>query len=282
MTNTLLVSTIAFTVLTSGTLEQVCQKDICTGDTNNNEPRIYPELLGLDQEDPALIRAIKERVLIPPPPKKAKLNLKSGMSWEKLKGQFGQVELIVNEGETMGIDPNKKGFFVEAGASDGEEYSNTLYLEQKLKWTGLLVEANPDFVQDLVKKKRRSWILPHCLSIKNTSSVEEFDNISFWGGIVNKQDFPGSSMPGDIDREGLRFPPFMNRRTLQVSSGQLLDWLNPFLKCLNCLKGAVFSIVLRADGTGKPEGGLLQLGHRRGRNASLKDDPMGKGRHQST
>ena len=225
MTKTLLVSTIAFTVLTSVTPEQVCEKDICTGDINNNESRIYPELLGLDQEDPALIKAIKERVLIRPPPKKAKLKLKSGMSWEKLKGQFGQVELIVNEGERMGIDPNKKGFFVEAGASDGEEYSNTLYLEQKLKWTGLLVEANPNFVQDLVKKSRRSWILPHCLSIKNTSSVEEFDNISFWGGIVNKQGFPGSSMPGDIDRKGRRYPPFMNRRTLQVSFQGLVNCL---------------------------------------------------------
>ncbi|ROT61083.1 hypothetical protein C7M84_021180 [Penaeus vannamei] len=34
-------------------------------------------------------------------------------------------------------------FFVEAGALDGEFISNTLYLEQDLGWTGLLVEADP-------------------------------------------------------------------------------------------------------------------------------------------
>ncbi|KAG7168827.1 Star-like 13 [Homarus americanus] len=35
------------------------------------------------------------------------------------------------------------GFFLEAGALDGEFISNTLYLEQQLGWTGLLVEADP-------------------------------------------------------------------------------------------------------------------------------------------
>jgi hypothetical protein len=31
------------------------------------------------------------------------------------------------------------GVFVEAGAYDGETFSNTLYLEKRLGWTGLLV-----------------------------------------------------------------------------------------------------------------------------------------------
>jgi hypothetical protein len=36
------------------------------------------------------------------------------------------------------------GFFIEAGAHDGVEASNTLYFEKKMGWTGLLVEPNPD------------------------------------------------------------------------------------------------------------------------------------------
>jgi hypothetical protein len=31
-----------------------------------------------------------------------------------------------------------RGFFVEAGAHDGVDISNTLYLEKKLGWRGLL------------------------------------------------------------------------------------------------------------------------------------------------
>ena len=129
----LVLLAIVFTSVTS--LEQ-CEKDSCTS-KDDYESNIYPELLGLGQEDPVLIKAIKEKVLIPPPPKKAKLsNLKLSLTWEKLKGQFGQVDLLVQDGPKMGIDMKQKGFFIEAGASDGEELSNTLYLEQKLKWTG--------------------------------------------------------------------------------------------------------------------------------------------------
>ena len=33
------------------------------------------------------------------------------------------------------------GFFMEAGAFDGEQWSNSLFLEQARNWTGLLVES---------------------------------------------------------------------------------------------------------------------------------------------
>jgi hypothetical protein len=36
----------------------------------------------------------------------------------------------------------RKGFFIEAGAFDGESFSNTLYLEKRLGWTGLLAIHN--------------------------------------------------------------------------------------------------------------------------------------------
>ena len=36
------------------------------------------------------------------------------------------------------------GFYVEAGAYDGEELSNTLLFELYRNWTGLLVEPNPE------------------------------------------------------------------------------------------------------------------------------------------
>jgi hypothetical protein len=39
----------------------------------------------------------------------------------------------------------KNGFFIEAGADEGEFLSNTLYFELKRGWTGLLVEPNPGF-----------------------------------------------------------------------------------------------------------------------------------------
>ena len=38
----------------------------------------------------------------------------------------------------------KKGFFIEVGANDGYNQSNTYYLEKILDWRGILVEPIPE------------------------------------------------------------------------------------------------------------------------------------------
>ena len=48
----------------------------------------------------------------------------------------------------------KNKFFIEAGAHDGEEISNTLFLEMQRNWTGLLVEPNPNLFKQLLQKNR--------------------------------------------------------------------------------------------------------------------------------
>ena len=58
------------------------------------------------------------------------------------------------------------GFFVEYGAADGEELSNTLYMERALKWRGILIEANPNFFSQLLTRNRNAFVLPVCLSLK--------------------------------------------------------------------------------------------------------------------
>ncbi|XP_064108018.1 uncharacterized protein LOC135216572 [Macrobrachium nipponense] len=63
------------------------------------------------------------------------------------------------------------GFFVEAGALDGEFLSNTLWLEQTLGWKGLLVEPDEDSYRQLLQKHRRAWSSNTCLS--NSSHPKE-------------------------------------------------------------------------------------------------------------
>ena len=55
----------------------------------------------------------------------------------------------------------KKGFFIEAGANDGYNQSNTYYLETKRRWRGLLVEAIPDLYEKC-KRTRRGSVVRHC------------------------------------------------------------------------------------------------------------------------
>jgi FkbM family methyltransferase len=49
----------------------------------------------------------------------------------------------------------KNGYFIELGAYDGIQTSNTYYMEKNLDWDGICVEANPFFFQKL-KVNRKS------------------------------------------------------------------------------------------------------------------------------
>ncbi|XP_048765321.2 uncharacterized protein LOC125673094 isoform X2 [Ostrea edulis] len=66
------------------------------------------------------------------------------------------------------------GFFVDIGAHDGQFLSNSLWLERKHKWTGLLIEANPDLCQKIDKLKRHAWRMCACLSstMKSVSFIK--------------------------------------------------------------------------------------------------------------
>ena len=65
---------------------------------------------------------------------------------------------LVGEGQPYVINNRifknriKNGFFIEAGAFDGEHASNSLYYEIVHAWKGLLVEPNPDAYQDMIVK----------------------------------------------------------------------------------------------------------------------------------
>ena len=137
----------------------------------NDLVKIYWELNGLHQNDSRLIDFIKTKILVPPDP--LPLNLRGEPSMKRLGGQFDQVptvEKLLNLKKSR-----KKGFFIEAGASCGEFISNTLFFEMQYKWTGLLVEPNPDLLKSLYAKHRNAWILPHCLSTTEFVEVVNFD-----------------------------------------------------------------------------------------------------------
>ena len=106
-----------------------CRKGV---ETTADGVNIYWDLNGLDQEDPVLIQALKDRVLIAPD--KKSINLTYSVSMKNLNGQFSQPKTV--EEILMKRWSKKKwkkkvgnGFYIEAGASEGEHISNTLYFE---------------------------------------------------------------------------------------------------------------------------------------------------------
>jgi FkbM family methyltransferase len=55
------------------------------------------------------------------------------------------------------------GFFVEAGANDGFNQSNTYYLERWRGWTGILVEPIPELAERCRRERRRSVVVQAAL-----------------------------------------------------------------------------------------------------------------------
>ncbi|TRY67264.1 hypothetical protein TCAL_15889, partial [Tigriopus californicus] len=91
-------------VLVLNVLFVSCNEDTCSKEDSENSDcdsgAIDYSLNGLDQEDPILIQAIKDRFLVPPDPKK-KLKLQQKPKGAILYGQYGQpaeVDKIFKQG----------------------------------------------------------------------------------------------------------------------------------------------------------------------------------------
>ena len=98
------------------------------------------------------------RFLHPPPAKRKTTNPRSfpSKSWD-----------FINENLKKIFDGKNNGFFVEAGAVDGQFLSNSLYLENDLNWTGLLVEPDKENFEILRSRLRNVWSCGCCLSTKS-------------------------------------------------------------------------------------------------------------------
>lgn len=78
------------------------------------------------------------------------------------------------------------GFYIECGAADGEEGTNTLYFEIKRNWKGLLIEPNKNTFKKLLNKNRNAIHINSCLSNTKKPQKVEFINphMDQLGGVV--------------------------------------------------------------------------------------------------
>ena len=77
------------------------------------------------------------------------------------------------------VNKFKPGYFVEVGANDGFNLSNTIYLEEKFDWKGLLIEANPKYQKKLMKRNAHV-----CISaVSKKDEILEFRDAGLYGGL---------------------------------------------------------------------------------------------------
>jgi len=105
------------------------------------------------------------------------------------KAQLWQDLFVLSE-----LEFKKNGFFVEFGAANGIELSNTYILESLFDWTGILAEPAKHWNSEL-KKNRSAFIEDRCVWVDSTStltfnetSTPELSTIdSFSNGDMHRQ-----------------------------------------------------------------------------------------------
>jgi len=114
----------------------------------------FQENWNLEQDDPKLLRYIAKYHLEPPS------SLPYRLSDNQLRepSPLGPVIQAIFKGQ-------RNGFFVEAGAYNGIQESNTFVLERDFGWTGILIEGNSFLVPELRLTSRKAWIADVCLAM---------------------------------------------------------------------------------------------------------------------
>ena len=176
-----------------------------------NEVEIDWQLNDFKQNDPTLIKVLRDYYISYPTELSRKIT-PYRLNPKHIYGQFRQADVV--DKYYSGLKYG--GFFIEAGAYDGETLSNTLFLEVKRNWTGVLIEPNPDNYKILQSLNRNSSSIETCLSRRREPEVVDFDAASIFGGIiVNGRPKPGESIP-ITDRDRIQKIVQKTRRTIKM------------------------------------------------------------------
>ena len=131
------------------------------------------------QDDPKLVEFIKQKWLVGP----FKSQLVLQHKYKRDNSQVGQTPFV----DAL-LGNKTHGFYIECGAANGEDFSNTLFFERFRSWDGLLIEPNPDFFKELLTKRRNAFMINSCLSTSMKAEKVMFLDAGYLGGINGTMD----------------------------------------------------------------------------------------------
>lgn len=101
----------------------------------------------------------------------------------------------------------ERGFFVEAGANDGLDQSNTRYFEKYRKWRGLLIEPIPELARQC-RRNRPRCLVEHCALVpfdypNNTVEMRYCNLMSLVKGAMKSDEMDMAHVQLGCDVQGL-------------------------------------------------------------------------------
>ncbi|KAL7640999.1 UNVERIFIED_CONTAM: hypothetical protein RMT77_008136 [Armadillidium vulgare] len=140
-----------------------------TDEPSSLQSRLEGPLLA---EDPQLVSYVYSNFL--KPPSTLPYNFTTLSEYKKEK-PFLRKERLHEFVYNTFKDTDYQGFFVEAGAVDGEDGSNTLWLEYVKNWTGLLIEPDETSCKALESKHRKAWSSCSCIAPQKYATKSDFE-----------------------------------------------------------------------------------------------------------
>jgi FkbM family methyltransferase len=151
------------------------------------------------------------------------------------RAQFGEDRLLA---EYFG--KKSQGFFVEVGAYNGVDFSNSYYFEQ-LGWHGVLVEPDPEMSERCRQSRKHSQVVECAVVGNGCPPVVTFDVIDGWKALS------ALSFRAQIDSE--KVPPELTPRKITVAAKTLDQILD------ECCAGEIDFVTIDVEGD---EWGVLQ------------------------
>ena len=132
-----------------------------------------------------------------------------GLSAFESKSQLKQDIFVLLEKNFM-----EGGFFVEFGATNGIDISNTFILEKKFNWDGILAEPNKQWHKDL-KNNRSAKIETNCVWSKSGETINFME--------LDDKEFSTIEQFSDNDDHKRSTKTFVKRKVKTISLEDLLD-----------------------------------------------------------
>ena len=118
------------------------------------------------------------------------------------------------------LNGKKDGYFIELGACDGLIYSNTLYFEKYLNWSGICIEPNNNYCNDL--NKNRKCHISHDLVFSHENIEVDFSLCDAVSGIIDENIGPFTQKKEIIKKKTTTLTKILN----EFNAPNIIDYLS--------------------------------------------------------
>lgn len=157
------------------------------------------------------------------------------LSTEKKQYSQHDEELIVRDF----FQDRRKGFFLDVGCAWPIKASNTFYLEHRLGWSGLAVDALPDYADAWKKRRRRSKFFNYLVTDRS-GTVESFFRSELLG--ISTMRPPKEFEGREIKYEEIRVPTITLTNLLDQNGVSQVDFVSMDIEGAELLALAGFDI----------------------------------------